>query len=305
MNTIKEPSMPNMQGPTIRSKYPLGDRVSLAMCGCYSDVNPCQTMKLMPPLFKFEEQFKDEKYKKMACKLKICETGSLVLDENMIHPFVRVHVIDMDTYKYLAKADSLKPGVANKESASFLDAGKHSTRALTDFLLPLSTQMFDLRIRGMNLAQWDEDFILNEYAAHLLKPNVLLLFELLDFNPRMIFEKRHLLNADLLYPIAWGFLRPVGTAHIHVARTRIQLYKHKFKYDEEFKQRRPIDARTPPVLMEFMWPKKEQYPSFLELELSFTPKSDIMLERKHISRAPWEREIGLESYESIESKIGK
>lgn len=55
MNTIKEPSMPNMQGPTIRSKYPLGDRVSLAMCGCYSDVNPCQTMKLLPPLFKFEE----------------------------------------------------------------------------------------------------------------------------------------------------------------------------------------------------------------------------------------------------------
>jgi hypothetical protein len=141
-----------MQGPTIRSKYPLGDRISLAMCGCYTNQNPVQTLKAIPPLFKFEEQFKDEKYKKMAVKLKICETGSLVLDENMVHPFVRVHFIDMDTYKYLAKSDSLKPGVTNKESAAFIDSGKHFTRALTDFLLPISTQMFDLRIKGMNLA---------------------------------------------------------------------------------------------------------------------------------------------------------
>jgi hypothetical protein len=60
----------------------------------------------------------------MAMKLKICETGSLVLDHHMIHPFVRVHIIDMDTYKYLAKSDPLKPGVANKESAAFIDSTK-------------------------------------------------------------------------------------------------------------------------------------------------------------------------------------
>jgi len=78
-------------------------------------------MKAMPPLFKFEEQFKEERYKKLALKVKICETGSLVLDEHMIHPFVRLHIIDMNTCKYLAKSDSLKPGVANKESAAFID----------------------------------------------------------------------------------------------------------------------------------------------------------------------------------------
>lgn len=126
----------------------------------------------------------------MAVKLKICETGSLVLDHFMIHPFVRVHIIDMDTYKYLAKSDALKPGVTNKESAAFIDNGKHFTRSFTDYLLPISTQMFDLRIKGMNLAQWDEEFILNEYAHQLLKPNVLMLFEILDFNPGMIFDNR-------------------------------------------------------------------------------------------------------------------
>lgn len=88
----------------------------------------------------------------MAVKLKICETGSLVLDHFMIHPFVRVHIIDMNTYKYLAKSDQRQPGINNKESAGFIDSGKHFTRAITDHLLPISTQMHDLRIKGMNLA---------------------------------------------------------------------------------------------------------------------------------------------------------
>lgn len=144
--------MPNMNGPTIRSKYPKSDRFQLALCGCYNIKSPVDIIKTLPPLFKFEEQFKDEKYHKMAVKLKICETGSLVLDHFMIHPFVRVHILDMDTYKYLAKSDSLKPGVNNKESAAFIDSGKHFTRAITDFMLPISTQMHDLRIKGMNLA---------------------------------------------------------------------------------------------------------------------------------------------------------
>jgi jouberin len=212
MSSIRDPSVPNMQLPLIRSKFPLGDRISLALCGCGNNLTPVQIMKNLPPLFKFEEQFKNEKYSKSALKLKILETGSLVLDHHMIHPFVRVHIVDMETYKYLAKSDARKPGVANLESAAFLDSSKHYTRSFADYLLPISTQMYDLRIRGMNLAQWEEEFIINEYAHYLLRPNVLILFEILDFNPQMIFENRNLLNADMLYPIAWAYLRPVGCA---------------------------------------------------------------------------------------------
>jgi hypothetical protein len=81
--------------------------------------------------------------------------------------------------------------------------------------------MYDLRIKGINMATWEEEFIINEYAHYLLRPNVLFLFEILDFNPNLILEGRHLLNADLLYPIAWAYLRPVGTAQIHMSRTRL------------------------------------------------------------------------------------
>lgn len=84
-------------------------------------------MKAMPPLFKFEERYKDPRYQKMAMNLKVIGTGSLELDRFMVHPFVRVHIIDMDTSKYLAKSKPNLPGVANKESAFFYDTGKHHT----------------------------------------------------------------------------------------------------------------------------------------------------------------------------------
>ena len=77
---------------------------------------------------------------------------------------MRVSIIDMDTYKYLAKSDPLKPGVYNKESVSFIDSTKQISKVVTDFILPFSTQMYDLRIKGMNLARWEEEFVVNEYA---------------------------------------------------------------------------------------------------------------------------------------------
>lgn len=149
----------------------------------------------------------------------------------MVHPFVRVHIINLDTCKYLAKENGQKPVVANIESACFMDSAKFHTRSVVDYLMPFSTQMYDLRVKGMNLAQWQEEFVINENARYLLQSNVIFLFEILDFNPSMIFESPDLLNADNLYPIAWAYLRPVGAAQIHLARTRLQLYRYKFKYD--------------------------------------------------------------------------
>jgi len=57
----------------------------------------------------------------------------------MVHPFVRVHIIDMTTYKYIAKKSSIQPGMYNKESAYFIDSFKNFTKNDTDYLLPIST----------------------------------------------------------------------------------------------------------------------------------------------------------------------
>jgi len=37
----------------------------------------------------------------------------------------------------------------------------------------------------------------------------------------LIAQNSKLLNNENLYPIAWGYLRPLGTAHIHLSRSRL------------------------------------------------------------------------------------
>ena len=96
--------------------------------------------------------------------------------------------------------------------------------------------------------------------------------------------------------MAWAYLRPLGKADIHLSRNRLQLYKYKWNYDLSVKQARPIDHRTPPVYMEFNWPRREKYSSYLEIDLQFCGRSTESIPRKHFSRAPWEREIGLVDY---------
>lgn len=35
----------------------------------------------------------------------MCETGILAMDPNVLHPFVRIHIIDLKTKKYLKKKE--------------------------------------------------------------------------------------------------------------------------------------------------------------------------------------------------------
>lgn len=85
----------------------------------------------------------------------------------MVHPFVRVHIMDMRTGKYLAKRDPEQPGVANLESSSLIDADGNITSKKVDYLLPVSTKFFDMRKNGKNACDWNEEFIINEYASYI------------------------------------------------------------------------------------------------------------------------------------------
>lgn len=57
-----------------------------------------------------------------------------------------------------------------------------------------------------------------------------------------------------------------------------------------------MDHRTPNVFLEFCWPLRVKYSSYLEISLAFSGKSDNIIPRSHYSRAPWEQEVGLYPY---------
>lgn len=81
------------------------------------------------------------------------------------------------------------------------------------------------------------------------------------------------------------------------------MYKYKGKNsDSSFRYKRPIDERTPEVLLEFNWKRKEIYPTFLEIELNFIERMGKIIQPA-ISKAPWEVETGV--YKYIEGDVEK
>jgi hypothetical protein len=108
------------------------------------------------------------------------------------------------------------------------EAEKTAFKSAVDFMMPMGTKMYDLRVKGVNFCEWNETFVINEKASNLMKPNIVILFEILDFNPTLVVEGSNKLNPDNLYPVAWSFLRPLGSASIHLDKMKLQLYHYKF-----------------------------------------------------------------------------
>ena len=174
------------------------------------------------------------------------------------------------------------PGIANKESCNFFriekdnegNVSKIPEQTDVNFFLPFGTRMFDLRVKGNNFCEWNEDFIINESIDYLFQKNVIFMFEILDFVPNLIVNNSSQLRPDNLYPVAWAYLRPLGQAQVHTDKVKLQLYKFKYKVDLETKYDNPLDPRTPDVLVNLEWPDREMYNSFLEINMSFVNKSD-------------------------------
>ena len=71
---------------------------------------------------------------------------------------------------------------------------------LQDYLLPVMTKPYKLGGAATRLPVWEEELVIAEEFARILHPKVLLFTELLDF------------AEGGWRPLAWGFLRPLGTA---------------------------------------------------------------------------------------------
>ncbi|KAL9653453.1 hypothetical protein ABK040_002088 [Willaertia magna] len=113
--------------------------------------------------------------------MKIKGADMLKLDKNVIHPVVRVSVIDITTGQYL-KIDKF-------------------TNKSIDFVVPQLTITFDMKTTKSLVPVWNDQLYFDVKYNHFLKENVVFIFELMDFS----FEKGE-------YKIAWGFLRAVSTS---------------------------------------------------------------------------------------------
>ena len=171
----------------------------------------------------------------------------------------------------------------------------------------MATQAYDLRVQAENVANWNEDFVFDITIPEFFKSSTVVMFEILDFNPTLIIKNSKLLNADKFYPVAWGYIRPLGVSQVHLAKTKIQLYHYRGKHHQanKMKHLNLFDGRRPEVLLELAFPFKSKYASFLEIEINFhekpvnkyRPQQIVDVVRmNHYSRYPWEEELGLKAF---------
>lgn len=230
----------DLADPRISKKFTLGAKMKKVLRRCSGCCRkPCATVESIrasAPFFSSINEYfprNDEgrpmyDAKELALRLEVSGTGILEMDQNVLHPFVRVHIVDLNTNKYLQKSNREMPGIANKESCNFfrIEFGDNKETKVPEFtavnfLLPFSTRMFDLRVRGNNYCEWNEEFIINENLERIFQPHVVIMFEVLDFVPSLIVNDRSQLRPDNLYPVAWAYLRPLGSAQVHAGKVKL------------------------------------------------------------------------------------
>lgn len=283
----------------LKTKYRFSwfQRFLSSWCWCCGG-RSIQLMKQDLPEHPFNSE--EDKYKEI--QIQIQKSGPLELNQYILHPFVKIHIVDLDTYMYLAKSTPTLSTVYNKETSGYYNSFKNHFQGNTiDYFLPLSTTHYDLRPKAENFWSWYQSFVLDVKAEYFLRPNVIILFEVLDYSPALLLEGSSKLNADNFLPIAWGFLRPIGAACQHLADSKIQLYYYKGNHSKFHRYKHDIDLRTPDVLCELNWTNKSKYPSYLEVNVSFF-KTEEKKVITHFSRYPWEKEVGLIEYKYKDQK---
>ena len=216
----------------------------------------------------------DKKLKNLNKKLltiSILKTGTLEIMPMILHPFVRISIVNLKTGKYIQKSDFSIPCIAKTEKIFTIHNNTETghmefSSSLLDIIPPFATCPFDLRERGESYAEWNEDFYINEKASNLLDDNNIFFFELLDYN----LDYNLNTNEDCIIPMAWGYLKPVGFSQTYMGKHKIQLYKYKFKRPkilDDYKKTDKNFMRTPDLLYELDWIKKEKYQTFLQIKL--------------------------------------
>lgn len=91
--------------------------------------------------------------------------------KSIVHPVVKVHIIDSSTGVYLVKKH------ANRDVTSFYETSSGNNKL--NFILPVMTQKCDLlsRIRYPRYPIWEELLLYNEDYSYFLRENVIIFFE--------------------------------------------------------------------------------------------------------------------------------
>lgn len=143
----------------IWSSFPLGERTYISM----KNLARCKPKSTYVDYIDTEKpitmQSEIDKLRNQAVRINILETSQLELDRYVIHPFVKLHVVDIHTGRYLSKSDQ-KCVVGLNEGITTMNAQKSFVESGLDYIPPFATNCCDLRVEGIARARWNYSNIL-------------------------------------------------------------------------------------------------------------------------------------------------
>ncbi|KAF5304411.1 hypothetical protein FQR65_LT07941 [Abscondita terminalis] len=181
----------------------------------------------------------------------IHKTDRLKLDMLIIHPMVKVHIVNIDSGEYLLKSDL-------NRSVAFYYENKE-----IPYIMPILSEPYHLHKKRLVCPEWGEMILLNEDINHVVYKNTIIFFEIVDFVSYAIVvaqtNKRGLSQG--WHKIAWAFIKPVGKngESNKNQQLRLQLfYPHKYN---------KVSSNECPIFHWWKNKKFNKYPSTLYVTL--------------------------------------
>ncbi|CAF4851274.1 unnamed protein product, partial [Rotaria sp. Silwood1] len=177
----------------------------------------------------------------------IHRTDRLRTDLRLRHPFVRVHLIDLNTRSYVRKIDPTR---------SVLHYHNINDQT-SDHIQSISTHPYDFNANRSTIPSWEDMLIIDEdysYFTSVQQQNVIVFFEILEY----LHNQQNLNDLSNTFPIAWAFLKIVGIRNtLNTERmVRLQLW-------QPFQQQHSSTSSTPDVVLWYNHSPREKYPSTL------------------------------------------
>ena len=103
-----------------------------------------------------ESAYEDSTLKHKCAYFNVLHSSNLELDPNVMHPFVKIHLVDMITGNYIQKTSN-RPAVSYYETiTTFRKTEKAFDLNSCDIIPPFATKCYDLRESGNSRAVWNE-----------------------------------------------------------------------------------------------------------------------------------------------------
>ncbi|KAJ3345099.1 Jouberin [Entophlyctis luteolus] len=146
----------------------------------------------------------------------VAKTDALIADAMVLHPVVRVHILDASTGQYVKKSPEI-PATTFNEQANL------------DFILPVMTKPFSFQKHQTTAAAWNEDIlVICEYLS-LLHESTIVFFEVLDFGTMGTSVETN----GGWRRVAWAFVKLI--AGHNRTNTEIPLRLQLFEYPAQYR----------------------------------------------------------------------